>query len=550
MSSPTSSSAARVAQLNNFLRALEIGVGRSDSFKALNTSDRGRLLKVLTTNKSLKIQPKNIASIDWNKARNVVIGPVQKLLQDANKSKPVLSTQSVAKKHLHQMVRSKQSAKNNERSSFPSSQDLRSLQGPGKETEKSIAMHALHAEQTIQKYNLRPLIARYCPTEIHTKTDAIQALKELVSLARKLNEAEQIECPTIGTLNEFFELVEAVNFLRMKDAITNYDEDRVEDSELRKPNKDTIRDYLSSGRSAAALIQEAEAFRVEFSNNPIRASYDSFNLEHRGMTLVPREISQLTFLTVLRLGNNRLICLPKEIWSLAKLEMLSLDGNQLTTIPKEIGQLKTLTGLDLSSNRLTSLPDEICQLKALKKFYLRNNQITNISEEMVNHFIASLTSLLDMDDNLWPADNWTAPLKVKLACDEKTKPLLNKMDRVASKESLSDALRKSVQSRDSQKLTILEQLKTSLKSKHECNKIAALLEKMEKIVGNESRSALHRELAQVCKQDPRWRKETQKLGFGRQAFLNPKVDPKLKLKAIEQVLSQATRRSKNITKSA
>ncbi len=697
MSSPTSSAPTRVQQLNNFLHALDTSKGRSDAFKALNTSDRNHLVKVLTSNKSLKIQPNNIASIDWNKGKSLVIGPVQKLLQDANKSKPVLSTQFVAKKHLHQIIGSKQLMKNGELLSFLSSQDLRSLEGVCKKNGKSVAMHAQQARQIIQTYNLEPLIARYCHTEIHTDTHYLPALNELMSLAGKLNEIEQLERPTYQTLGQFFELVEAGNLLRISDFL------RIHSNTYSSAS--TINDFLKGVGGSEKLFEIAENIRASLKQMDDEGPISNAFYENRGLTFVPKEVCQLKALKVLRLHNNRLISLPKEIGQLKTLEILVLENNQLTSLPKEIGQLKALTQLWLKNNRLTSLPKEIGQLKTLEILVLKNNRLTSLPKE-IGH-LESLETLVLQDNQLtslpkeigqlqaleefniannllptlpkeigqlkalkrlWLRYNQLTSLPKEIGqlqalqeLDIGSLPLLTRLPKefanlqaltslragnktpleifpkeicqlkalqelflpasvfpsipkeigqlqalrtlaitlnpnlvhlpkevgmlaaltsliVASNhlsslpkelgqipglkktpsteaplnfnnngiidlpEELADyANQLQEQNQNVQKLTILNRLRDALKKGHDCKTIATLLDKMEQIIGKESRSNLHRELAQVCKKDPKLGKDSQKLGFGRQAFLDPKVDPKLKLRAIEQALnSKAT----------
>ncbi len=106
------------------------------------------------------------------------------------------------------------------------------------------------------------------------------------------------------------------------------------------------------------------------------------NLSHLGLTQVPPEIGQLSFLKELLIADNQLTSLPPEIGQLSALKQLDLDNNQLTSLPPEIGQLSALTRLDLDNNQLASLPPEIGRLSALMWLDLHNNQLTSLPQEM------------------------------------------------------------------------------------------------------------------------------------------------------------------------
>ena len=81
---------------------------------------------------------------------------------------------------------------------------------------------------------------------------------------------------------------------------------------------------------------------------------------------MPAEIGQLTSLTELCLGDNKLTSVPAEIGQLTSLVKLNLSHNQLTSVPAEIGQLTSLKVLNLNHNQLWSVPAEIGQLTSLK----------------------------------------------------------------------------------------------------------------------------------------------------------------------------------------
>ncbi len=120
------------------------------------------------------------------------------------------------------------------------------------------------------------------------------------------------------------------------------------------------------------------------------------DLEIRELTgSVPPELSELTGLEELLLGQNRLTGgIPKELGSLTNLNWLYLRYNQLTgPIPPELGDLSNLTRLFLHSNQLTgSIPPEIGDLTELEFLWLSRNQLTGV----VPWQFGTLTNLGDL----------------------------------------------------------------------------------------------------------------------------------------------------------
>lgn len=109
---------------------------------------------------------------------------------------------------------------------------------------------------------------------------------------------------------------------------------------------------------------------------------------------LPLTLNFLTELQQLDLTGNQLSSLPTDIWRLKSLQSLSLDSNQLTALPAGIGKLKSLQSLSLDHNQLAELPVEVCQLSSLQRLSLDHNQLAALPAE-----IGQLTSLQSLSLN-------------------------------------------------------------------------------------------------------------------------------------------------------
>lgn len=134
-------------------------------------------------------------------------------------------------------------------------------------------------------------------------------------------------------------------------------------------------------------------------------STDILDLSGLGLTVVPPEITQLSNLTGLYLGYNKLTIIPTQITQLSNLTGLYLGKNKLMVIPPEIARLTNLTSLDLSNNQLKASPAEIAQLTNLTWLDLSNNQLSAFPPG-----IAQLTQLKRLILNGNP--NLSIPLEI------------------------------------------------------------------------------------------------------------------------------------------
>ena len=94
---------------------------------------------------------------------------------------------------------------------------------------------------------------------------------------------------------------------------------------------------------------------------------------------LPRELGQLSGLTVINLYNNQLSGdIPSALGELKNLKLLYLGLNRLTgEIPAELGQLENLEGLKLENNQLTgAIPAELGRMESLTSLGISNNQLS------------------------------------------------------------------------------------------------------------------------------------------------------------------------------
>jgi len=229
----------------------------------------------------------------------------------------------------------------------------------------------------IKTYHLENLIETYLHVSSSnlTRSDKAKAIHNLMSLAYRLSELEELSRPTYLSLPTFFQEVEARNLIRMIKAIR--------DARL-LPHLPTEIGNFHIPKDSAKAMQKADRLRdwIHQYQDALVAIKGALYLVQKDLSLLPKEINQLKALQALYLYNNPLVSVPKEIGQLKTLQTLSLHNNRLVSIPKEIGQLKTLQALNLSRNCLVSVPKEIDQLKALQGLYLENNDLVSVPKEI------------------------------------------------------------------------------------------------------------------------------------------------------------------------
>ena len=91
----------------------------------------------------------------------------------------------------------------------------------------------------------------------------------------------------------------------------------------------------------------------------------TYNVKY--LTELPRELFDLTNLTLLDLHRLRLTQLPPEIGKLTNLTHLDLVYKQLHKLPSEISNLINLKHLDFEGNSIHNLPPRVSRLTNLKE---------------------------------------------------------------------------------------------------------------------------------------------------------------------------------------
>ena len=89
--------------------------------------------------------------------------------------------------------------------------------------------------------------------------------------------------------------------------------------------------------------------------------------------------ADLEKVTRLDLWLNQLTEWPKELENLTQLTVLALNDNKLTDV-KGLENLTQLTRLDLDDNKLTEVPKELEKLTKLKTLFLSRNQLTSVKD--------------------------------------------------------------------------------------------------------------------------------------------------------------------------
>jgi CCR4-NOT transcription complex subunit 6 len=117
-----------------------------------------------------------------------------------------------------------------------------------------------------------------------------------------------------------------------------------------------------------------------------RQDWDGMDLSGQGLrSLSPQMFVDYTFLTKLRIDQNRLGRLPDELCQLRNLTLLDASANQLREIPDGIGMLTNLRTLLLFDNSIRTFPKEIGHLYKLEVLGIDGNPIDEDIKDMLKH---------------------------------------------------------------------------------------------------------------------------------------------------------------------
>ncbi len=228
-----------------------------------------------------------------------------------------------------------------------------------------------------------------------------------------------------------------------------------------------------------AILQKADGIRKWFdANRSALERVTELDLQNCQLTLLPREIAYFKNLNGLSLNSNQLAILPDEIWGLKSMKALSLDNNRFVRVSSAIQRLRSLEGLSIANNCLSGLPKELAYTKCKHLLFVGNGMIS-LPSQLKNY-------------------------KFQLQRQNKKLQMKTVIDR------------------------LLEQFKKDSASKQ----LSMFWNKMEKLCDKQMRQKLSKCLYEVSKNERRMMQSPEILCFAKQAFLDPRIPPRLRAEAI------------------
>jgi hypothetical protein len=123
----------------------------------------------------------------------------------------------------------------------------------------------------------------------------------------------------------------------------------------------------------------------------------ALNLSYNNITSLPSSICELVNLEKLFLTRNKLTKLPVGLANLQKLKILDLSYNPLVKIPREIGLYCNLDSLDASFCELRSLPIDLTNLYNLKTLNLEENPLEFPPQKVIKRGLYAIMHFLSME---------------------------------------------------------------------------------------------------------------------------------------------------------
>jgi len=363
----SSLSASRFQRLNNLSRAIEQDTAEVQAlFQELHKDDRAMILDKF-----------NSVNFDWTSMKKNKEAFLKQIHFMKAKRSFVLPS---SKSRINHMRRIPPAVMSNSLGAFLTPAEITGLQMSSRDASWKILGAA---SSIIRTYHLEPLIKTYLHQSCAqiTQKGQIKALEQLMSMVFRLSKIEMLPPPSIyQSLGLFLELIEARNLIRMMDGIKR--------TRPALPNLVGQIETLEIPEGSAETMEKAKLLCgwIEKNKNFL-TTLTSLDIAYAGLTglrlsLLPKEIGQLTGLKELDLSSTYIFAIPTELFQLKALKKLYLGNNNIDVIPLELSQLKTLKSLDLSYNRILIIPQELFQLKALKELRLENNRIVVIPPEL------------------------------------------------------------------------------------------------------------------------------------------------------------------------
>ena len=222
--------------------------------------------------------------------------------------------------------------------------------------------------------HLKPLVGNTPPDELWTLTQlrdlslrggAIERLPEEISQLKELEKFDLLNSKVQRLPNEIVSL-SRLRFLEVFESqITELPED-----------------FGCLGSLRVIILERSH----------LRELPDSFGkMNSNRLERLPEDLSGLTNLRVLTLGDNQLSAVPESIGELTAMEELYLGANQLSEVPDGIGNLEKLETFQLTRNQVSALPSTIGRLSNLRHLAVESNQLTEIPRE-----VAQMTELIEL----------------------------------------------------------------------------------------------------------------------------------------------------------
>ena len=151
--------------------------------------------------------------------------------------------------------------------------------------------------------------------------------------------------------------------------------------------------------------------RLDIGNNSVRSlspgisslvGLTFLNAQNNQLSFLPDTIGCLTGVDELNLENNLLTALPDELGLMQSLTQLSLRNNRLTWLPATIGYLTNVTALYLNHNRLRDLPYRFGDMSNLVELRLHHNQLSSVPSTMRHMQAVTILTMQDNDFELFP----------------------------------------------------------------------------------------------------------------------------------------------------